>query len=207
MPSNITDVDTFTDPIVGPADADPADRTYLMTGLQGLANRTRRLVNMLGGSGAATVERTIYVGPTAFRTAASQGIFAYVLLNQNDQPAFADVADFLPSGAILKSVHVLVKPGFARGAGDAMLFKLFRQQMTAFPGADPTATQLGGDDEDDGSNGRQLVGVSGLAETIDRDVNAITVQLQAGNDAGTGGREDRIYGLKLVFDDVGPRAW
>jgi hypothetical protein len=47
MPVNITDVDTFTDPIVAPADSDPADRTYVITIAQGLANRTRWLKNLV----------------------------------------------------------------------------------------------------------------------------------------------------------------
>lgn len=45
MPVDITDVDTFTDPIVGPADSDPADATYVLTVAQGNGNRTRYLHN------------------------------------------------------------------------------------------------------------------------------------------------------------------
>ena len=49
MPVNITDVPTFTDPIVIPADSDPADRTYIVTLAQGLSNRTRYLADSLDG--------------------------------------------------------------------------------------------------------------------------------------------------------------
>ena len=54
MPVNITDVDQFTDPIVGPADSDPADRTYVMTIAQGLANRTRYIHNRGGYGGLSS---------------------------------------------------------------------------------------------------------------------------------------------------------
>lgn len=47
MPLDFTDTDTFTDPIVGPADSDPADATYVRTIGQGLSNRTRNLRNAI----------------------------------------------------------------------------------------------------------------------------------------------------------------
>ncbi len=205
MPTDITDVSAFTSPVQVPASADPASKDNIVTLGQQVANRTRFLYDAIAGAGVGT-DVTIIIGPTAFRTPGSQLNFAWVQLDQNDQPAFADAGDYLPSGAVLKEVHVAVKPGFARGAGDAMLLKVFRQAWSAFPAGDPTATQLGSDDEDDGSNGRQWMAVTGLSETVDRDANSITVQLQAGNDAGTGGRNDRLYALKLVFTNPGPRA-
>lgn len=206
MPVNITDVSTFTDPIVAPADADPADRTYVVTIAQGLSNRTRKLWDMVGG---APGDKTIYIGPTCARYHSSwvQGIFAYAQSGANDAALHVDLADFLPSGAVLKEVHALVKPGAARAGGDRMLMKVFRQDLTAFPGADPTLTQLGVDQEDGGGNTRQLISQAGLTETIDRDVNAVTLQLQAGNTGGTGGQEDRFYALKIVFTDPGPRSF
>lgn len=45
MPENITDSSAFTDPVVVPSDSDPANRSYLVTAVQGLANRTRWLKN------------------------------------------------------------------------------------------------------------------------------------------------------------------
>lgn len=41
MPQNITDVNTFTDPIVSPSEGDPATAASVLLGLQGLSNRTR----------------------------------------------------------------------------------------------------------------------------------------------------------------------
>lgn len=43
MPQDITDVAVFTAPIVAPADGDPENAASVLTGLQGLANRTAYL--------------------------------------------------------------------------------------------------------------------------------------------------------------------
>lgn len=47
MPSNITDVDEFTDPVQGPTDGEAATGASVLLGLQDLANRTRYLKNQL----------------------------------------------------------------------------------------------------------------------------------------------------------------
>lgn len=47
MPTNITDTSTFTDPIQGPADADPQNAASYLVGYQGLANRTAYLKDHL----------------------------------------------------------------------------------------------------------------------------------------------------------------
>lgn len=62
MPVNITDVDTFTDPVQAPADADAADGTTFQLAPQGLANRTRNLknrVDVLDGRSSSTLYRDI----------------------------------------------------------------------------------------------------------------------------------------------------
>lgn len=72
MPQNITDVDEFTDPIVMPADADPANLTYITTLTQGLANRTRNLRNVYGAYGglciADGVGGSTFVAPPQYPT-------------------------------------------------------------------------------------------------------------------------------------------
>lgn len=47
MTTNITDVDEFTDPIVAPDDGDAANGTAFQLSPQGLANRTRWIINRL----------------------------------------------------------------------------------------------------------------------------------------------------------------
>lgn len=53
MPTNLTDVDTFTAPISVPAAGDNRTAASVETPLQGLANRTRNLKNRLDGIDAA----------------------------------------------------------------------------------------------------------------------------------------------------------
>lgn len=48
MPLNITDADTFEDPVVAPATNDAANQATFVAGLQDLANRTRYLYNRIG---------------------------------------------------------------------------------------------------------------------------------------------------------------
>lgn len=47
MPQNVTDVSTFTAPIVAVADGDPADGADFLAATQGLSNRTRYLKTIL----------------------------------------------------------------------------------------------------------------------------------------------------------------
>lgn len=50
MPTNLTDVDAFTDPVQVPTDGDPVESgpaSYLRAGLQALSNRTRYAYNLL----------------------------------------------------------------------------------------------------------------------------------------------------------------
>ena len=49
MPANITEVDEFTATVVAPADGDARNAASITQGIQPLTNRTRRLLNALGG--------------------------------------------------------------------------------------------------------------------------------------------------------------
>lgn len=210
MSQNITDVDTFTDPIVIPADSDAADLTYIETMAQGLANRTRWLANLLGGATGTgewlypTVrERVVTVGP---REGNGEAGWDYNLIDRatcstNSADLFVDLGKHLPSGAVLKSVEALVKPGTTA----LMSLKLYRTALGAAfdtPG-DPADTQVGSTDDSDASNNYQLLAVTGLTETIDREANNLVAWIAASSSAGA--TSDNYFGLRLTFDDAGPR--
>lgn len=55
MPGNITDSDTFSDPIVHPTDGDAVNGAGIELVAQGLANRTRWLLNRILGATAQTI--------------------------------------------------------------------------------------------------------------------------------------------------------
>lgn len=65
MPSNITDVDEFTDPVTAPADGDNADEASFQDPIQDLSNRTRYLKNrtdeLFGGTPTLT-DNVVYGG-------------------------------------------------------------------------------------------------------------------------------------------------
>lgn len=208
MPKNLTDVSFFDAPISVPVSADPRNAASVENPFQQLANRTRFLLNAITVGGALT-DRTIFLGTPAARGDWTKTLTMYIQSNANTQLLVVCISDHLPSGAILKEVAAVVKPGAARAGADRMLMKILRWDLTAIAGAgsDPATTQLGSDQFDAGSNARQLITQSGLSETIDRDLNAVVMQLQAGNTGGTGGQEDRFYALRLTYTDVGPRTF
>lgn len=131
MPVNITDVSTFTAPIVIPADSDPADRTYIETLAQGLANRTRFLHDR-AGAGDAT--RIVRVGATRAAlegnwTLSNQSIVA---LSTTRSRATYDVTAGveLPWKGSVTQVQVQVQPGTTRSdPADQMQVTLYRVEI------------------------------------------------------------------------------
>jgi len=89
MPSNITDVDAFTDPIVAPADGDSANAATFQAAPQGLANRTRNLKNRVDVIEAAL---------TALQTAAATATFDGTLTH-GEPDGVANAAKLTLSGA------------------------------------------------------------------------------------------------------------
>lgn len=153
--------------------------------------------------------RTIHIGP---RAGNGESGWTYNLIDRvrcsaNSHDIFFDVSDYLPTGAILKRVRAFVQPGAARSSPNRMSLKLFRSAIDLTGTlADPTETQLGVTDEDNGSNGYQLLDVGSFTdEAIDRDLNVIVAVIRAGNTAGTGGQEDDLFRLEVTADYPGPR--
>jgi hypothetical protein len=115
-----------------------------------------------------------------------------------------DVSAFLPTDAVLTKVEVLVDPGAARSGNDRMRLIISRGDhgakftTPAAPGYTTLDTAY-----DDASANAQVIASATLSETIDRDTNVIVGTLNAGN---TGlANADKLYGIRLSFDDVGPR--
>src|SRR6266851_4334728 len=89
MPQNITDVIAYTSPIVAPQDGDAETAGSVLTGIQGLANRSVYLNNILNTtgvtlirSGSAATMQAIATGPNGqaflINTGSTiQGIYIY----------------------------------------------------------------------------------------------------------------------------------
>ena len=229
MSQNITDVDTFTNPIVIPADSDPADLTYIETMAQGLANRTRYLNERLNESTPPT--RTIFIGamhaqiqvsttPTpqwSTVVTGSSPTKGYLLGSKNNGALLMfPLTQFVPSGATITQISVVVTPGAARTAqtsspGDngRMYIEYYHNRLDT---SGPAMTCVGPSHavEDAGGTSLQLITMSSISELIQADQQAgysfaDYVMVTAGNDAGT--NIDLVWGMQVIFSDPGLRNY
>lgn len=155
--------------------------------------------------------RTIYVGVNGgegTEAGWAYGVDRYLVGSGDSDSVFLDIGKYLPSGAILKEVHALIKPGTARSSGGSPLHRMSMlvHKLTGystFVASDIGYTQLGSTQTDDGTANRQLLSATGLTEVIGRSTTVYQVEVAAGDTASS--NNDRFHGLKLVFDDPGPR--
>lgn len=159
MPTTITDVDEFTDPIEGPADADPQAAAAYLPGYQGLANRTRNNLNRLEAlnprTGTYAGEYLYPTPPTRTRIAIDimEGIAlpdtawnrpTNLLSGTDSRLRVSDAGGqevlYLPLNRYLKhrcrivSLSMMGKPGSdpGGGSGDRMICYLFRTPALNF---------------------------------------------------------------------------
>ncbi|AKF06087.1 hypothetical protein [Sandaracinus amylolyticus] len=220
MPQNITDTSTFTDPIVIPADADPADLTYIETLAQGLANRTRFLRDYCTDQGVqlpAATQHIRYIGAQAaqpgMETDGAPRWRARLLgappdnfdgawrSNASFAELFLDLTPRLVRGGTLIRVRALVRPGAtlaARGgAGNGVQAAVFGVSFGAsFAAPAITTTHVGTTDEDDGTTNLQWLQVdlapSGVAVST---YATWYLRLYAGVDGDT--NRDFFYGAMV----------
>lgn len=215
MPVNVTDVSTFTDPIVIPADSDPADRTYIITLAQGLANRTRYLKD----------ERDAIQGIVRPDLAASRGMYMHAIqgtpgwdsVDPTPRPGWnqgilgassqgtgkapftfaAMPGSNLPQDCEINAVRVFLKGGVARPTStDRMRVRVYGLQASM-------ATALLGDERCDGGTTLNIVEVSGLAVHVNNDLSTVyglpylglLVQIDPGVTAGV----DAIYLAEIRY--------
>jgi hypothetical protein len=223
MPTNLTDSSTLTDPIQGPADADPQVAASYNLGFQGLANRTRWLADRLGSITGLNEwlyptpkSRTVVFGPLDFvASRASAGADPNWFINESDPNRTLSEADVaagrtqtdlrkkVPGGSTIIRMRALVTPASSYSGGDRMLLQLatslpvFGDNVTSDHPAE-TVTTLG-----------QSSATITVRHSIDSGVIAHVVnplqfafaRIIAGN--GTG---DLLAGLQVTFTEPGPRG-
>ena len=154
--------------------------------------------NVYGGefSHVSPISRTIILGARTGDAEAdwSPSSIDSLTSGSANPDLFVDISDHLPTGATITAVYARVKPNGA----SAMTFRLYHLDETAWPAGDPTQTQLG-TTQTTASNARQEMSVTGLTEILDRSSERVVAWLAGGQ---TG---DRYYGLRIVFNDPGPR--
>lgn len=201
MPVNITDVDAFTDPIVIPADSDPADRTYIVTLAQGLANRTRHVKNYLEPAGVVlpapqtVVHRCTALGVTPKFTG---GACEWTSVDGgqwrsevNSTTLELDLTQRLPRAASITRVRARVLPGAARSGTARMRLGLVGLDLSF----------VGAESEEAYDN------AAASAQWLDIDLTGAPLpvanaamwflQVRAGNTGGSA--KDFVYGFEITF--------
>lgn len=196
MPANLTDSNAFTTPVQVPTDSDDAGLTYLLTAFQALANRTHFL-NKLAND---VTERTFVVSPhqAQFTTGWTRSNTS-LTSTTNNAPLYLHL-DFLPNGAVLKRVRVLVTPGANTMSMDIRSRTL--DFVTPGSGSD-IGIELG---TTTSGTALQVLTSTLLSETIDRSggKNYVTV-ITANSSAGSS--NDTLWGFQIVADLVGIGAF
>jgi hypothetical protein len=215
MPTPLTDVDTFTDPIQGPADADPQAAAAYNLGFQGLANRTRNLKNMHGTnnvpllSPTPDVVRTIpIVGGTPLKTGGvphwdlinASGVYTWesttndgdLLLPINASICGVSLDGATPFGTVaIKSISVWWRNGAARTGNARPEITLYKQTVSA--GAIATTALGNAFGADSAAPAEHTTTLTlGAPAAMDHREDFF-LRVTAGNTGGTGGQQDRLY--------------
>lgn len=215
MPVNIVDVSTFTDPIVAPADSDPADRTYVLTIAQGLANRTRFLNDkydvvgrVLLPSGAVFDKYFSLLDAVAISGWNTTNSFEWVSTANAAEMVWEIRPHFSPL-AVISQIGVLVDPGAARAPGgsytigDTMQIEL-RKSVHVFTVGTPTRTVSTHDtDEDDGTSNLQWAWFNVTGAPTVGSAQSWQVRVKS-SVADSDSLPDKVYGLyvKCTVDRI-----
>ena len=231
MPINIIDVDEFTDPITAPAGADPANAASVVDPIQKLANRTRHIKNRLDlldvqvDNGEwiypTPKSRTVVIPVTAWQTGLdTDGSFNqpatwdffprldYAIASKGTVThrgcAAVALNRYLPHGALITFVEVLVRPGASRSSGSRMKVGLTahvnKNYATGLADEGTVIDVISA--EDDGT--ANLQGIQ-LTPSTNRTIFS-TVPYILWVWTGTGDTDpDRLYGASVHFADPGPR--
>lgn len=119
--------------------------------------------------------------------------------------------DFLPDGAVVTAVRLLVDPGVARATvANRMRLDVHRQDVTwgsaTIGGTVALGNETNGHAVDDGTTNQQEIIIDAFDETLT--ISKATGRLhyifvQAGNDAGS--NRDDVLALRVDWTDPGPR--
>lgn len=206
MPVDITDVSEFTAPIVGPADSDPADRTYVMTIAQGLANRTRHLNDRFDSAGRVLLPLGIiveqYLGlpqATAINGWTTSDSFEWISSTNGAEMCW-DLRPYLSGLAKLTQIAVLVDPGAARAPGgsytigDTMQITLRKSAHPFTPGTASRTVTTVATKGDNGTTNLQWVPIDLPDTPTISGAQSWQVRVMS-SVADSATLKDRVYGL------------
>jgi hypothetical protein len=219
MPTNLTDVDTFTDPVVAPADADAQAAATYNLAYQALANRTRNNRNRIATlEGRFDANDEVILSPAedyeifipAIEGVDEDGGAGFDLDTEADYQEsqvnnarlhFNVSIGVVPRAASLTSVRAVIDPGASRTGNDRMkaIVRLGDWGSPGVPLANYSTYYTS-----HGTASPQPTGVQWLQpETamtpaaVQELVGVIRVVIQCGNNAGA--NPDKIYGIVVGF--------
>lgn len=217
MPQNITDVSTFTDPVVAPTDGDvlnAASVTAAGVGFQALANRTRQLLDLVDPEFVyltpTTRKRTIEA-TDAHASASGAGVLDWFLSLSAGVPylvprldaVFAVFPIDVPSGCTIAGVEVLVRSSGARVTPNGWFVRVYEQSEPWAAPAAPTATQQGSTTEGGLAAGYSVITVGSLTPFLR--LAEYTAHVVVTGPIGALGANDQLLAVRVSFDDGGPR--
>lgn len=130
-----------------------------------------------------------------------------ILSAANGANLIYSLAGIVPSGAEITDVDVMVRPGAARASASRVEVELIRSTPDwGTPGIPTQSSPTGGYGEDDGTTSDQVIAltVSGIGDAEDHESRALFLRVRSGVDGGAH-NPDRVYAIRIVFRDPGPR--
>ena len=194
MSVNVTDVDTFTDPVTVAGDGDAATGASLLATAQALSNRCKYMYNRLTRlDGLYEASATRLIDITSIAADPVKWLFAVTywtsLGNSVSMVTALGSAD-LPHGATLTGVSLRVTPGAARAGANRVALKLYSVA------ADGTWAQIGSTAYDDASTNPQSVAITGLSTVIDRSLYSYAMRITSGNTGASAA--DNVFSASLT---------
>ena len=216
MPTNLTDVSTFTDPVAVPVDSDPRNAASVETPFQALANRTRYLLNQIETAGALIV----HLSPAA-GLQESFGVSEWdygigvgdpsVDSVDNGSELHFDLAQYLPDGATITDIDIMATEGAARALGSRMSVSL-QVQTPTWTGSGSTAVTLYYSETGGGATSKIFsisdgvnAGTAWASQVVTKGTKSYTLVVRAGTDGG-GHTGDRIEAIRVHYTAPAAKA-
>jgi hypothetical protein len=209
MPANVTDADAFTSPIVVPSAGEGVTAASVLAYVQGLANRTRYLLNRLLPETPVSVVRFVGIPYSVSADAANNGPS---FLPFDTQPNIAigtatrgkltiGFDHIFPDGAQVTMIRVAVKPvGAQATVGNRMSAQLHVGAATGTAIDSEVMT-------DDGTNNTQWIEISGANLVSFADYGAVpliavtkaTTTWMVSIQGSVAPTLDQVFGIEVTF--------
>lgn len=219
MPKNLTDVSTFTAPIVVPVGTDPRTAASVELAVQGVANRsllhTNRTLDAnsefayVDAAGTPiTKTRRMRIPGNALvpRNGAALTTTTFPgRVELDTDSAFYEAPFALPAGVQIVAIRALVTPGAARAGANKMQFGAFSRPIEPFnTGGFGSSTSIGTAAADSGAAAFQVIAIASLTHDVaEPDVHWLFVQ--AGNT--TSSAPDSVTMFEVEYTATGPRSY